>query len=141
MLASILTLALLSAGRPADEVPRPDRLPPKVGCTDWTGTASGNDPSVVVRLQLCGDGNAVSGSIQWSSRLSGWTRRAIEGTRDANGRLALRDLGFLEDRPALGWRFCLVDHYDLSPAGDALAGTYDSAACSDHASLDLRRVR
>ncbi len=140
MIISFAALALIHSFASIAPVPQPTELPAKTGCLDWQGTASGNDPSVVVRLQVCGDGTQVRGTFQWSSQRSGWNRRSVEGTRGTAG-FTLRDTALIEDRPADGWRFCLIDSYQLTASGDELVGTYDSAACADHATLTLRRTR
>lgn len=145
-----LALLVLSCSSPAtvfaqtiqEQASRPPPLPPEVGCELWRGAVSGNDPSVLVEARLCPEGDRVRGVLQWSSTRSGWNRRSIEGAWDA-GRthLTMRDLAVVEQRPQPGWVFCPVDHYDLTrPAPVTLTGTYDSAACRDHATVSLTLV-
>lgn len=133
----------LPVGQPpgvAQEVGRPPPLRPQSGCELWRGTFSGNDPSVLVEARLCTDDqNQVSGDIQWSSLRSGYNIRQVVGRRDLTRRLLLHDVRFRDSRPRPGWRFCLINKYVLDPEGrDRLVGSYDSAACSDHARVDLR---
>lgn len=43
-------------------------------------------------------------------------------------------------RPINGWRFCLIDSYNLDQQGfTEIVGSYKSAACSDYARVDFRR--
>ena len=86
-------------------------------------------------------GNAITGKMQWSSLVSGWSVRSIEGAwNPARTQLILRDIKMLEDRPELGWSFCTVDQYNLSVQGSIMTGTYRSAACDDQATLHLKRM-
>ena len=110
------------------------------GCEDWRGTASGNDPSVRLHLQLCpSEAGAVSGRVQWSSLQSGWNVREVGG-RWTGARLRLRDLRISESDPRPGWRFCVIDQWRLNRNGDELRGEYHSEACRDRASVRFRRV-
>ncbi len=132
----------LPIGQPpgvAQGIGRPPPLEPQSGCELWRGTFSGNDPSVLVEARLCTDDqNQVSGVIQWSSLRSGYNIRQVVGRRDSTRRLLLHDVRFRDSRPRSGWRFCLINKYVLDPEGrDRLVGRYDSAACSDHARVDL----
>jgi hypothetical protein len=111
---------------------RPPPLAHLPGCDLWVGTSSGNDPTNLVELRLCGD----EGSIQSSSLNSGYSVRAVAGAWDG-AHLVLRDVKFEVDHPADGWMFCLCESYDLTRNGDHLDGTYDSAACNDHATMAL----
>lgn len=124
----------------------PSDLTPRKGCELWSGTASGNDPSVRVQLSLCNEKDpkgAVSGVLQWSSERSGWSRRAITGAYASDGGHAvlLRDTKFIENKPNLFWRFCLIDQYQLVRDGETLRGEYYSAACKDRAQLSLDLVK
>ena len=51
--------------------------------------------------------------------------------------LAARALGEVGRQP--GWRFCVVDRYDLSGSKDALTGKYHSSGCNDNAAMTLTR--
>jgi hypothetical protein len=109
----------------------------------WRGTNSGNDPSQEVELRLCVDSPGsptVRGESQYSSLNSGWTRRAFTGTRSADGRnLTLRETRMLEDRPNPGWRFCLIDEYNITLVEpDRITGGYFSQACDDRGRMTLR---
>ncbi len=123
----------------------PPELTPQPGCTLWRGMVSGkppeHDPSVRVIVRLCpasGPG-AVSGTLQWSSKLSGYNVRVVSGAwRDEH--LELHDDAVTEEHPEPGWRFCAIDHYDLDRHGDELDGSYDSKACHDHSAVKLTRV-
>ena len=141
----LLALGLLVMA-PAGEalaVRRPAPLVAPEGCELWVGTVSGNDPSVKVELVLCPEGNAVRGTLQWSSTLSGSNVRDVQGSWDASRRsLTLRDLRVRDQHPEPGWRFCVVDDYRLTRTpGGALHGTYFSSACRDRARVRLQRRR
>ncbi len=108
----------------------------------WVGTISGNDPSAQYELELCtaADGS-ITGRGQWSSLLGGYNVRQVDG-RWTEGRAAvvLRDVRLLEERPAGDFHFCTIDRYDLRLVDPThLEGTYDSAACFDHATVRLVR--
>jgi len=141
--ASLVVLAVV-AWWPVDALAAAKRPPPLAdqdGCEHYRGTSSGNDPSVRLDVLICphedGTPNKIAGQLQWSSTLSGWNLRSIEGTR-SGGDLKLRDLEITEQRPESGFRFCTIDVYSLKRAADGkLAGTYDSEDCSDHATLEL----
>ena len=110
-------------------------------CTHWQGTVSGNDPSVRVTAMLCpvGDGR-ITGTLVWESTRSGTNTRTLEGTQSGKT-FSLRDLT-VDGNPKNGWRFCKVDHYQLTLVGDsALEGTYHSSACNDDATVKLARIR
>ena len=113
--------------------PRPEH------CTRWHGTVTGNDPTVAITATLCQSGTAVHGELEWFSRNSGRSVRAIEG-RWSMGQLVLRDVE-MHGTPRPGWQFCLIDRYALSAAGDRLAGTYRSSVCRDDATISLIRER
>ena len=125
-----------------EQAPRPPPLPPEPGRELWRGTVRGNDPSVQVEARLCPEGDRIVGMLQWSSTVSGWNRRSVEGAWEAGRtRLVMRDTAVVEQRPQPGWVFCTVDRYELSPtAPGVLDGTYDSAACRDHAITHLQLV-
>jgi hypothetical protein len=138
-----LTLAVLlvaAVAAPAIALERPPPLTHLDGCELWRGTVSGNDPSVLTELRLCPSGaDGLVGKLQWSSTTSGYSIREVEGTRRGT-HVELHDTRFAQYRPAGSWRFCLVDHYRLDQNGDHLDGSYDSAACRDHARVTLTRV-
>ena len=124
---SIATLAALGGSARADV------------CTRYHGTVTGNDPSVVVTATLCQNGPTVRGELVWLSRNSGRSIHELSGSWSA-GQLVLHDVQ-LRGTPRPGWRFCLIDRYALSGAGDRLAGTYRSSACRDDATISLVRDR
>jgi hypothetical protein len=94
-----------------------------------------------VQLVLCDQANdTVEGVLQWSSERSGWSRRAVSGTKKTKEKqtsFSLRDDSFLENKPNDGWRFCLVDEYKLTQERDRLSGSYTSKACNDRATVSL----
>jgi hypothetical protein len=149
-IASVVALALamspsssgaLAQGTVMSSAPRPPLLEADAACEVWDGKASGNDPSVEVSLELCPSGDEVIGVFQWSSTTSGWNRRAVAGryTR-GDARLQLRDTRLIEEKPAPGWRFCVIDSYELERTSpDVLKGTYRSEACDDRATVSLKR--
>ena len=138
----LTALAAVLLALPAHATVRPEPLEPKPGCEKWHGQAGGNDPTVELDVQLCPVPKGVTGETQWSSLRSGWSVRAVEGSWSADGQtLALRDVGFNQSKPNPGWRFCLIDHYDLKRVGsDELDGKYRSDACNDSAWVKLKRV-
>lgn len=143
-LCALLTTSEALAQIVQDRDPRrPPALEPTELCEVWRGTNSGNDPSQEVELRLCVDSPGsptVRGESQYSSLNSGWTRRAFTGTRSADGRsLTLRENRMLEDRPNPGWRFCLIDEYNLTLVEpDRITGGYFSQACDDRGRMTLR---
>jgi hypothetical protein len=118
---------------------RPPPLEATTKCDVYTGTGSGNDPSQLVELRVCDNGTgAVSGQAQYSGRSAGWSLRTFTGAWSTDkSTLVLHEDAIIDQRPSPHWHFCTVDRYDLARNGDALAGTYDSAACHDHAELSL----
>lgn len=122
---------------------RPPPLPLEEGCELWRGAVSGNDPTVQVEASLCpGEGNAVTGRLQWSSLKSGWNVRRLEGRWQSERRqkLSLRDTAIVEERPEPGWRFCRVDQYDLEVIRpNRMEGRYVSRPCDDTATIWLER--
>ena len=121
---------------------QPGDLAPQKNCEIWSGTVSGNDPSVQVQLRLCANGNdALSGVLQWASERSGWSQRAIAGAYDnaTKVEMTLHDEKFLEYRPNPLWKFCLIDQYKLRRDGDDLLGAYFSKSCNDRAYVTLHR--
>lgn len=140
----LVVSALAPAGARAT-ADRPKPLPDQDGCDHYRGTASGNDPSVRFDVVLCpdpsdADGGKVQGKVQWSSLLSGWNLRRVEG-RWRGDTLVLRDLEIIEERPEGGFYFCTIDRYALERGADgSLAGRYDSEACRDHAKVTLAPV-
>jgi hypothetical protein len=135
---STALVSLLAAPR-AHALEHPPVLDPETGCERWLGGASGNDPSLRLNLRLCGEGSGVHGEVQWSSQTSGWNVREVRGEWSGDA-LTLRDVRIVEERPEPGWRFCTIDRWSLRRRGDRLEGTYDSAACSDHANVWLDRM-
>lgn len=120
---------------------RPPPLADQDGCEHYRGTSSGNDPSVRLDVLICphedGTAGKVQGQVQWSSTLSGWNLRDIDGSWSGDA-LKLRDLAITEQKPESGFRFCTIDVYALKQESDGkLSGTYDSEACDDHATLEL----
>ena len=110
-------------------------------CETWLGDIQGNDPSARIVLELCARGGRVTGTFFWSSSVSGWDRRAVEGEwRDGGHTLAARDTAMLEAHPLHGWTLCTSDSYALRRvAADRLEGSYTSAQCRDHGRLSLTR--
>jgi len=110
-------------------------------CETWLGDIQGNDPSARIVLELCARGGRVTGTFFWSSSVSGWDRRAVEGEwRDGGHTLAARDTAMLEAHPLHGWTLCTSDSYALRRvAADRLEGSYTSEQCRDHGRLSLTR--
>jgi hypothetical protein len=135
----LVLLGLLPApAAPALRVISGAEPPKEPACQLWEGTAAGNDPSVTLRLTLCEGEAGLYGVVEWSSRSSGWNRRAIEGRRGAKGGLSLHDVRVLEEKPNPGWRFCVIDRYELDPAApERLEGEYFSEKCRDAAAVKL----
>lgn len=140
--ALTVALTILCSALIAHATARPEPLRPGEGCERWTGNASGNDPTVQLDLELCPHADGRTGRLQWSSLRSGWNIRAVKGRWSEDGQsLTLSDQRIVEDKPQPGWRFCVIDRYALTRRGpDQLQGTYHSKACSDEASVSLRRV-
>lgn len=136
MIAVLLVLSLAGEARALEH---PTELPAQAGCERWKGGSSGNDPSARLMFVLCPEGTNVTGEMQWSSLVSGWSVRPVEGSWNGDT-LVMRDLRLSENRPQPGWRFCTVDRWELRRVGDRLEGTYDSAACHDHATVWLERM-
>jgi len=111
-------------------------------CAQWSGLASGNDPSVAIHLLLCEDTSGhVHGSLAWSGAQSGTNLRTVEGAWTADHTsLAMHDVAIPDSHPNRGWRFCLVDTYSLSSGSNSLAGTYHSSDCDDDATMTLKRT-
>ncbi len=126
----------------ARRLQHPALMSDKAGCTSWVGHLEGsNDPEARIQLQLCPNGEAITGKMQWSSLVSGWSVRSIEGSwNTSHTELRLRDIELLEDRPEPGWTFCTVDAYRLSISGETMTGTYVSESCNDRATLHLQRA-
>ncbi len=121
----------------AQDPRRPPPLEEVAGCELWEGHISGNDPSAEATMQLCTEGQRVTGVFLWSSLESGWDRRAFEGTwSDDRRRLVMRDVRMMDLHPAHGWTLCAADRYDLRlTAPGRLEGTFESAACHDRGPL------
>jgi hypothetical protein len=139
MLGMTLVWWVASFAGSAHALEHPAVLPGQTGCERWMGGSSGNDRSVRLVLKLCADGSKVTGQMQWSSLVSGWSVREIDGSWNGDD-LTMRDLRITESRPERGWQFCTVDRWNLRRSGDRLDGTYDSAACRDHATVWLERI-
>lgn len=136
---SLWSASAVAQGTVRSSAPRPPLLEASAACEVWDGKASGNDPSVEVSLELCPRDDEVTGVVQWSSTTSGWNRRAVAGRDDGAG-LQLRDTRIIEEKPAPGWRFCVIDSYELRRTSpDVLEGTYRSEACKDQATVSLKR--
>ena len=134
------TMAVALSPSRAAALEHPPLLEGQSGCEDWQGTASGNDPSVRLHLQLCAaEAGRVRGRVQWSSLESGWNVREVEGRWTAS-RLQLSDVRLSESHPNPGWRFCVIDRWRLERQGDRLQGEYVSEACRDRARVHLERV-
>ncbi len=138
MVRALWLVLVVSAPVSAAALEHPPILGEQRGCTDWVGTAHGNDPSVRLHLQICEAGGTVTGRAQWSSLTSGWNVRVLEGTRTGE-RFVLRDVRIAESRPAPGWWFCPIDRWTLERRGDQLEGRYESRSCDDRARVLLRR--
>jgi len=112
-------------------------------CTEWTGTVSGNDPSVSFTGRLCEDKSGhVKGTLTWSSNLSGMNVREVAGAWSSDhASLTMHDVAIVESKPKPGWRFCLVDEYDLNGDRSALNGSYHSEACHDTAHVTLSATK
>jgi hypothetical protein len=108
-------------------------------CTRYRGTVSGNDPTVSISATICESGPSVTGEIVWHSRRSGRSVRNIRGSW-SRGQLVVHDVEML-GRANPGWKFCLIDRYAFSRAGDRLAGTYRSSSCRDDGTISLVRDR
>jgi hypothetical protein len=117
----------------------PPPLPEEAGCERWLGGAKANDPSIRLNLILCNRNGVASGHVQWSSLESGWNVREITGTI-TDTQVVLRDVRIVEEKPQPGWRFCTIDRWELTRNGNRLEGTYDSAACNDHATVWFDRM-
>lgn len=144
----VLRLALLALAAIATSTDDPKPAPPKPAppkpapvCAHWSGTVSGNDPSVAIAGTLCEDDQGrVTGTLSWSSERSGSNVRSVSGSWSADhGALTLHDGAIVESHPNPGWRFCVVDEYDLTGSKDSLAGKYHSSGCNDHAAMTLTR--
>lgn len=146
LLAAASLSAALTSTTPmssTEDPPKPkDPEPAQPVCTNWTGTVSGNDPSVAIRGTLCEDAKGnVSGQLAWSSARSGSNLRQVSGAWSGDHTsLTLADGAILESHPNPGWRFCVVDRYSLAGSKDALSGSYHSSGCNDDASITLARV-
>ncbi len=136
--ALLFVLVATHAAAPGTETNKPSSP-----CTAWTGTVSGNDPSVSIAANLCEDGKGhVTGSLTWTSDRSGVNVRAVEGAWSSDhAKLSMADVAITESRPNPGWRFCLVDSYELAGSASSVAGTYHSSACSDEARVTLARAK
>lgn len=119
---------------------RPSSAPPEA-CETWLGDIESNDPSARIVVELCTRAGRVSGSFFWSSAVSGWDRRALEGEwRDGGHTLAARDVAMLEAHPVHGWSLCTSDSYTLRRvSSDRLEGSYTSTECRDRGRLSLTR--
>jgi hypothetical protein len=141
MLFGALAVATI-AGRARAAVDYPPELDGGDDCTLWRGTVSGNDATVRMMFRLCpAGGDNVAGTAQWSSKVSGYNVRKLSGRwLDHGARLELHDEAVIEQHPEPGWRFCVIDRYDLARHADELSGTYDSRACNDHATVKVSLI-
>lgn len=139
----LAVLCCLVPGRAAGSRSHPPLLQGASGCELWQGQAKGNDAAVRLSVRLCQGKAGVTGQVQWSSLRSGWNLRQVAGAYDKQGKqLRLRDLRILKQRPKPGWRFCVIDRYQLRRVGqDLLQGGYWSSACDDRAEVVLRLVK
>lgn len=145
LLASLLLSTSLARAQGTVQERDPRRPPPleaRPECELWRGHIAGNDPTAEATLQLCTTGDDVTGVFLWTSLESGWNRRAFLGRwLDARRRLVLHDTAMLENHPAVGWRLCLADRYDLRRVSETrLSGEFWSQACSDHGSIDITHL-
>jgi hypothetical protein len=141
--AFLLTVSSASAQSVIDDqARRPPPLEPPPTCELWRGAARGNDPSQVIEMILCVEGSSVRGTFQTSSLNSGWSKRTFVGTViEAGQRLSLREVVFVDNRPRPGWRFCLIDQYDLRfTSATHLESDYHSSACEDNGHISADRV-
>ena len=138
-----LIVFILAHAQTTRRIKHPELMSNQAGCTNWVGGLEGsNDSTARIQFQLCPDGDSITGKMQWSSLVSGWSVRSIVGAWDtSHTQLTLRDVQLLEDRPELGWTFCTVDEYKLTIQGSSMTGTYRSAACDDQATLHLKLVQ
>jgi hypothetical protein len=124
----------------ASAVANPQRPVEDERCSRWQGSVSGNDPSVHVTASLCEKDGHITGTLAWKSDKSGTSTRALDGMRSKDA-VVLHDTA-MSGTPNPGWRFCLIDKYELTGAGsDTLSGTYQSKRCRDVATIELHRVR
>ena len=136
-----MILGMISAVAGAEQqlVERPAALEPARDCSLWRGTASGNDPSTLLELELCG-GTPLTGRLQWSSTQSGHNLRTVEGAWSEGG-VELWDTGMPVSEPAPGWYFCTIERYALRRAGPRmLTGSFEARACSDTAQVTLNLI-
>ncbi len=143
--ALVLSLAARAptAGAQGTVMQQDPRRPPPMeqvtGCEIWQGFIAGNDPTAEAWVELCAEGEHVTGVFQWSSLESGWDRRALAGdwTEDHTV-LTLRDTQMLEVHPRNGWTLCTADRYDLRlTAPGRVEGSYVSAACHDRGTIRM----
>jgi hypothetical protein len=140
--ASLVVLGFVASTRAAAPTTSTDEPKPKDPvCTSYSGTVSGNDPSVAISGTLCEDAKgAVTGRLTWSSARSGSNVREVAGAwNGGHTALTMHDGAIVESHPNPGWTFCVVDEYDLAGTPDALSGSYQSFACHDHASVSLTK--
>ena len=145
LLASLLLSSALAQAQGTVQLRDPRRPPPLEAlpqCELWRGHIAGNDPTAEATLQLCTTGDDVTGVFLWTSLESGWNRRAFLGRwLDARHRLVLHDTAMMENHPAVGWRLCLADRYDLRRVSETrLSGEFWSQSCSDRGSIEITRL-
>lgn len=125
-----------------DDSRRPPPLEPPPSCELWRGSARGNDPTQVIEMILCSNGTNVHGTFQTSSLNSGWSKRTFVGNVvRPQQELSLREERFVENRPNSGWRFCLIDRYQLvfsSPTH--FEADYHSEDCHDNGHISADRI-
>lgn len=107
-------------------------------CARYEGMLRGNDPGVTAALEVCREGDALTGTLQWQSPHSGSNVRLVAGTMHGD-EMRLHDVKLLEAAPNPQWRFCTIDAYRLTVGDDGgLSGHYVSTACRDRAQVDLQ---
>jgi hypothetical protein len=138
-LLAVALVAPASARATEPESWRPPPLEATDTCDVYTGKASGNDPTILLELKVCAGPAGVKGQTQYSGMSSGWSKREFTGAWSGLV-LELHESAVVEQKPSPGWRFCTIDRYALTldPATNQLSGTYDSAACDDHARVTLK---
>jgi hypothetical protein len=140
--AIVIALALADVAHAQGTQQRVERAPPLTHqgrCDLYRGTSAGN-AEALIELRLCtqGDGS-VEGVRQSSSASGGWSRREVVGQWEGDHFIG-HEVRFLENHPAPGWRFCLVDRLRLTRTADRLEGSFVATACDDRGIFNLTRV-
>lgn len=139
----VLLMSSLALAVEADDLRRPPPLAPKSRCDLWRGEASGGndsvDATVEITVQICPDGERLTGTLQWSSLVSGWGKYTLAGLQDS-AQVKLWDVEKVEIRPKPGWRFCDDTQYRFRREGsNRLVGGYVSKDCDDTGDMVLVR--